>query len=81
MLNNCLVIERDTAGTKEQFNNGLKDTGEEIGLRFKTVEELTMRMIEVSNNLEPEKYERMNTLAGKVVRQRYSSTSRSLGRF
>lgn len=74
MLNNCLVIGRDTAGTKEQFDNGLKDTGEEIALRFKTVEELTIRMIEVSNNLEPEKYERIKTLAGEVVRQRYSST-------
>ncbi len=34
MLNNCLVIGRNTAGTKEQFDVGLTTTGHEIGFRY-----------------------------------------------
>lgn len=34
MLNHCVVIGRNTAGTKEQFDNGLEYTGKEIGYRF-----------------------------------------------
>lgn len=41
MLAECLTIGRNTGGTKEQFDNGLKLTGSEIGLRFNTKEELT----------------------------------------
>lgn len=40
MFNDSLVIGRNTAGTKEQLDNGLKYTGEEIGMRFNTIEEL-----------------------------------------
>lgn len=40
MLNNCLVIGRNTAGTKEQFDIGLEITGHEVGLRFNTEKEL-----------------------------------------
>ena len=41
MLNGSLVIGRNSGGTKEQFDNGLELTGEEIGLRFHNVDELT----------------------------------------
>lgn len=41
MFNDCLVIGRDTGGTKEQFDNGVRITGQEIGLRYKTNQELT----------------------------------------
>ena len=34
MLNKCVVIGRNTAGTKEQFDNGLKYSGKEIAYRF-----------------------------------------------
>lgn len=40
MHNSCLVIGRDTGGTKEQFDNGLNMHLEEIGLRFSSKEEL-----------------------------------------
>lgn len=40
MLNNCLVIGRDTAGTKEQLDVGLRMTGHEIGLRYHDEESL-----------------------------------------
>lgn len=46
MLNNCLVIGRDTAGTKEQFDVGLNLAGQEIGFRFKDEDELLVRMTE-----------------------------------
>lgn len=34
MWNDCLVIGKNIAGTKEQFDNGVAETGHEIGLRF-----------------------------------------------
>lgn len=40
MLNNTVVIGRDTTGTHEQFENGIKWTGGEIGLRFSTEDQL-----------------------------------------
>lgn len=40
MLNGCPVIGKNTAGTKEQFDNGVKYTGKEIGIRYTTHQEL-----------------------------------------
>jgi len=50
MNNGCLVIGRDNDGIKEQFDNGLLLTSEEIGLRFNTVDELTELLIQVATN-------------------------------
>jgi len=36
----CITIGRNTAGTKEQFDNGLKYTKNEIGFRFSSDDEL-----------------------------------------
>lgn len=47
MMNGCLVVGRDLAGTKEQFDNGLDFIGEEIALRYQTVEELSNIMVDV----------------------------------
>ena len=44
MMNGCLVIGRDTAGTKEQFDNGYLSENCEIGFRFNTQEELVKHM-------------------------------------
>lgn len=44
MFNNCLVIGRDTAGTKEQFDIGKKTCNREIGLRYNTIDELVYNM-------------------------------------
>jgi len=46
----CLVIGRDTGGTKEQFDNGVEFTGQEIGLRFKTVDELKNHLTAIAKN-------------------------------
>lgn len=40
MFSGCIVVGRNTGGTMEQFNNGLRYTGGEIGFRFTTVNEL-----------------------------------------
>lgn len=40
----CLVIGRNTAGTKLQFDLGKEITGQEIGLRFSNEDELTNQM-------------------------------------
>lgn len=71
MLNSCLVIGRNTAGTKEQFDNGLLLTGEEIGLRFETTEELVDRMEDALNN--PNVH--MREKAFEVVTQKYTIQS------
>lgn len=49
MYNKTLVIAHDTAGTKEQLDNGLQLTGTEIALRYKTQNELVQHLIDVSN--------------------------------
>lgn len=41
MANGCPVIGRDSDGVKEQFDNGLNLTGDEIGVRFSSVEQLS----------------------------------------
>lgn len=40
MFSGALVIGRDTRGTKEQFDNGLALSGQEIALRYNTPDEL-----------------------------------------
>lgn len=50
MMNGCLVVGRDLAGTKEQFDNGLGFVGEEIALRYQTVDELSNVMVDVAEN-------------------------------
>lgn len=40
MMNGCLVIAHDTAGLKEQFDNGVEMKMREIGLRYASPEEL-----------------------------------------
>ena len=44
MACNCPVIGRATTGTKEQLENGLKHTGQNIGLQFSTTKELVNAM-------------------------------------
>lgn len=44
MFNHCLVIGKDTAGTKEQFDNGRSYTQKEIGIRFTNAHELLVAL-------------------------------------
>lgn len=53
MANRCLVIGKNTGGTKEQFDNGLKWSGHEIALRYETIEQLVSCIkIATQENLE-----------------------------
>lgn len=70
MLNNTLVIGRDTAGTKEQFDNGLAYTGKEIGIRFTSSNELQKAMCSVATDTT--KYNEMISSAKKTVLAKYS---------
>lgn len=50
MFNGTLVIGNNTGGTKEQFDNGLKVVGHEIGFRYQTVDELAMHMVDIASH-------------------------------
>lgn len=50
MFNGCLVIGRNTSGTKEQFDNGLDRHKKEIALRFNTQKELENHMKDIATN-------------------------------
>lgn len=46
----CLVIGRDTGGTKEQFDRGKSLTGHEIAFRFRTIKEMAGQMKNIFNH-------------------------------
>lgn len=77
MLNNTLVIGRDVAGTKEQLDNGLNITGNEIGLRFNDLEGLCNAMIAVTKNGN-EHYTSMIHQAHDVVMSMYTIENSSI---
>ncbi len=67
----CLVIARNTSGTKEQLDNALQMTGQEIALRYSSVEELAAWLTKVAE--EPQEQFRPYTeQAFKVVNQLYT---------
>jgi len=72
MFAGCLVIGKDIAGTKEQFDNGIVETGEEIGLRYQDETELIKHLCDVMDNgVEP--YFPMIERAQKTVLSFYST--------
>lgn len=71
MALNTLVIGRNTAGTKEQFDNGLEITGSDIGLRFETIEDLSNILAEVSQS-NVYRYNKMIKGAYNCVHELYS---------
>lgn len=70
-FNGALVLGRDTDGTKEQFDNGLRLTGEDIALRYTTHQELIHAMCDVVDK-GIEYYFSMIERSQKVVRELYS---------
>ena len=72
MFRGALVLGRDTAGTKEQFDNGLELTGSEIGLRYHSHDELVRYMCDVADH-GIASYFPMIHKAQQVVRSLYSS--------
>lgn len=51
MFNGSLIIGYDNGGIKEQLDNGVVITGEEIGLRFKSKNELVRHLINVEKDV------------------------------
>lgn len=72
MFNGCLVIGKNTGGTKEQFDNGLMLTGEEIALRYETEEDLIGCMCCILDN-GTHKYSQMISQAQETVNKLYST--------
>ena len=71
MLNKTLVLGRNVAGTKEQFDNGLYITGKEIGIRFNSTKELSEVILQVCTN-NPSIFRNMVESAYKVVMDNYT---------
>lgn len=71
MLCGCIVIGRDAAGIREQFDRGKELTGKEIGLRFNTIEQLAEQMEAICKN-SPTHYQQMLTRAQDLVFNEYS---------
>ena len=71
MYNGCIVVGKNTAGTKEQFDNGKLLKGREIGLRYKVVADLAERLFEVermdmdeAGQMRKDAYETVTSLYG-----------------
>lgn len=71
MTNGTIVIGRNTAGIKEQFDNGLRLTGSEIGLRFKTIDELAHCLEEVCKS-DTDQRQKMIERSQLTISQLYS---------
>lgn len=72
MFSGCLVVGNNTAGTKEQFDNGKDLTGNEIALRYTTQDELVKHLLDITINTS-KYYESMILRGQQVVAQLYSS--------
>jgi glycosyltransferase involved in cell wall biosynthesis len=71
MFNGCLVIGKDTGGTKEQFDNGLEMWKQEIGIRYTENKELVLAIEQIcKNGIEP--YLDTINKAQKTVVEMYS---------
>ena len=72
MLNKCLVIARNTAGSKEQLDRGLALTGSEVGLRFDTINQLADHLYDVESKRNASTFESMKMNAFKTVDELYT---------
>lgn len=71
MFNGCLVIGKNTGGTKEQMDNGLNLEGKEIALRYETPERLSQLLAETTSNIND--YRDYTLRAFHTVNQLYST--------
>lgn len=71
MFQGCIVVGHDTGGTKEQFDNGLAQCGQEIGFRYKTEAEL-VNCLENLHNAEKSDLLPLRKLAFDMVNSHYT---------
>lgn len=76
MVQRCLVIGRNTGGTKEQFDNGVQLTGKEIGWRFDTIDQLAHHLASLEH-LPADEAESYRQRALDVVNSLYTSQASS----
>jgi glycosyltransferase involved in cell wall biosynthesis len=72
MLNRCLVIARNTAGSKEQLDRGFALTGSEIGLRFDTYTQLASHLHSIESEKNASIFESMKVHAFNTVDELYT---------
>lgn len=72
MNQHCLAIAFDSAGSKEQLDNGKQLTGEEIALRFKSVEQLA-DLLDMVSRTDPIEFKEMKDRAYRAVQTLYTS--------
>lgn len=70
----CIIIGRDTGGTKEQFDNGLYLCHEDIGLRFHNQEELVEALLKV-HEMSISEVAHITQKAQNCVRQLYTKSA------
>ena len=73
MANGCIVIGNNNAGIKEQFDNGVEATGEEIGIRYSGVENLTFVLTKFLSTPDSPKIRLMRMRALEVVKELYTN--------
>lgn len=71
MLNNCLVIGKNTAGTKEQFDNAELISGEKVGFLYNNEEEL-LHILSNLNYINLEFYQKITSTARMCVERLYT---------
>ena len=74
MFNGCLAIARYTGGSKEQIDNGLDFTGQDIALKFSSSEQLSAILAEVGSR-QTDYFQPMRERAFSTVNHFYSSES------
>lgn len=72
MTNGCIVIGRNTAGIKEQLDNGVYITGGEIGFRYDTVEQLATLMQQVAGQ-DPSTFEPIIKRSQQTIESLYTT--------
>ena len=77
MFNGCVVIGRDSAATKEQFDNAANDTGKELGIRFTDTDSLVNSMLTITKMSQHE-YLAICTAAQNYVTKKYSIKKHSI---
>lgn len=70
----CLAIGRNSGGTREQLDNGLELSGEEIALRYDTTEQLTRLLTDVANRPLND-YDAFRKRAFRIVNRLYTQES------
>lgn len=72
MFNGCLCIANNTAGSREQMDNGLAEMGEEIALRYTSTSELSRILADVASRSSDTDLP-MTTRAFQCVNRLYST--------